>query len=412
MVRPLAPSPSLENLKKQCKELLRAQRRHDPSVCVVLRQLARFRNASDARILGAKLALHDAQHAVSMEYGFANWRDLKAHVEASRRASPPDASDDVQLLHDALKRDGRVLAVDIGAGCVKVAEFGRCTTGEFRVTGVGVRGRDVGATSLQRALEALSADGPPQPCRCLACLSPETAFIRFVRLPRDISQDQLREEESRNAPFAPEETACAWHMLNSPGRKDAEFMFVAVRRETLDRAVRALRGAGLEPIAVETAPTAGRNAASAAGIGLTQLELLLDIGASSATLLFCAPDRFYVRRMPIRGSAMKEDVAAGIDRLTAEVLRSMQVFREHVKDEFPAALHLTGGGSILPGVGEGLSGQLQLPVQRLVPFAAMEVTSTVEEEPFDAVSHLFGNTAGLISRFIVDRPLAMNLLDS
>lgn len=65
MSRHLPPRPNLEFLKNQAKELLPSlQQQH----------------------VAAKLA--DAQHAIAREYGFTNWANLKAHVDAQIRTSP------------------------------------------------------------------------------------------------------------------------------------------------------------------------------------------------------------------------------------------------------------------------------------------------------------------------------------
>ena len=58
MSRILPANPSLEHLKNQAKDLLRALQQGRPD---------------------AQLA--DAQHAIAREYGFASWPKLKAHVE-------------------------------------------------------------------------------------------------------------------------------------------------------------------------------------------------------------------------------------------------------------------------------------------------------------------------------------------
>jgi hypothetical protein len=58
MSRQLPERPSLDHLKKQAKVLLRELKRRDP---------------------GARLTA--AQHALALEYGFASWRDLRAHVQ-------------------------------------------------------------------------------------------------------------------------------------------------------------------------------------------------------------------------------------------------------------------------------------------------------------------------------------------
>ena len=58
MTTPLPAAPSLEQLRKQAKELVR-----------------------ERRAGGEPLRLSDAQRALAREYGFASWPRLKAYVE-------------------------------------------------------------------------------------------------------------------------------------------------------------------------------------------------------------------------------------------------------------------------------------------------------------------------------------------
>ncbi|HKE94745.1 MAG TPA: hypothetical protein VKB34_10590 [Povalibacter sp.] len=67
---------NLDHLKKQAKDLLRSYRAGDPAA-------ARLRTCTRS----ATPALHDAQHCVAREYGFASWTDLKCYVEVQNAAS-------------------------------------------------------------------------------------------------------------------------------------------------------------------------------------------------------------------------------------------------------------------------------------------------------------------------------------
>src|SRR5437773_1636872 len=77
----LPASPSLEQLHKQAKELLRQYRAGDSAA------LERFRMANprpgDAGTL-QEGALADAQFVIAREYGFETWAKLKQHIEALR----------------------------------------------------------------------------------------------------------------------------------------------------------------------------------------------------------------------------------------------------------------------------------------------------------------------------------------
>ena len=71
--RMLPDRPSLEHLRKEAKDLLRAARAGDPAALDRIREVRR--KPSDKPILT------EAQFAVAREYGFTNWPELAAHVE-------------------------------------------------------------------------------------------------------------------------------------------------------------------------------------------------------------------------------------------------------------------------------------------------------------------------------------------
>ena len=73
----LPARPSLEQLKKRAKELLRAIRAADPAALVRLRDHL-SRHAPDA-------TLADAQLVIAREHGFASWARLKRHVQSIER---------------------------------------------------------------------------------------------------------------------------------------------------------------------------------------------------------------------------------------------------------------------------------------------------------------------------------------
>jgi len=90
--RGLPASPSLEQQKKQARELLAALRNRDPAARERFRaHHPRFAELSDAELQARSPALHDAQLVIAREYGFASWPKLKAHIDtavAARRTRP------------------------------------------------------------------------------------------------------------------------------------------------------------------------------------------------------------------------------------------------------------------------------------------------------------------------------------
>ena len=64
--RSLPPQPSLEQLKNQARDLLKAHKSRDPEVCARLgKALPRLSKSSDAQILQAKVSLRDAQLVIA-----------------------------------------------------------------------------------------------------------------------------------------------------------------------------------------------------------------------------------------------------------------------------------------------------------------------------------------------------------
>ncbi len=87
--RTLPPSPSLAQLKKQAKTLLKAHRAGSAEAVSRLRaSVARLADASDAEIENTRFALHDARFAIAREYGFDHWQALEAHVSGTSAETP------------------------------------------------------------------------------------------------------------------------------------------------------------------------------------------------------------------------------------------------------------------------------------------------------------------------------------
>jgi uncharacterized glyoxalase superfamily protein PhnB len=75
--------PSLENLRKQAKLVLRWHRtRYYPVAAQIRAVLPRFAGLSDAEVLAAEFKLSDAQELVARQAGYASWQALKQGVEA------------------------------------------------------------------------------------------------------------------------------------------------------------------------------------------------------------------------------------------------------------------------------------------------------------------------------------------
>ena len=101
MPKQLPRRANLEQLKKQAKSLLKDHQAADPDALKRIRGLhPRWRrNASDTNAF----TLADAQLVIAIEYGFASWPKLKAHVQA-QNADDPATDILVRGLRDAAGR--------------------------------------------------------------------------------------------------------------------------------------------------------------------------------------------------------------------------------------------------------------------------------------------------------------------
>ena len=80
----LPSNPSLVQLKKQAKDILKAHKAGDMSVCSVLRYLKTFAKQSEPEMLESKLSLQEAQRALALDYGCRDWVDLKMRAEGNQ----------------------------------------------------------------------------------------------------------------------------------------------------------------------------------------------------------------------------------------------------------------------------------------------------------------------------------------
>src|ERR1019366_9449735 len=96
--RRLPRQPSLEQLRKQAKDLLEEYRAGEPAAVAEMHRFERHPAA-------AAFALHDAQHVLARAYGYESWAKLKAFVDGAnvaRLAEAVNAGDVAQaraLLH-------------------------------------------------------------------------------------------------------------------------------------------------------------------------------------------------------------------------------------------------------------------------------------------------------------------------
>src|SRR5215469_1830742 len=102
-IQPLPDDPSLENLRKQAKSLVKAIRASDPEALARVREFhPRPENTS------TKFSLSDAQFVIARSHGFSSWSKLKRHLDVLDQHSllprPQTASEDSEPITDRFVR--------------------------------------------------------------------------------------------------------------------------------------------------------------------------------------------------------------------------------------------------------------------------------------------------------------------
>ena len=84
MIRTLPPRPSLEQLKKQAKDLRKGHQSASTEAAERIKaNLPKFSAASADEILHGECSLQEAQHGIASEYGCKHWDMLYAVVAAA-----------------------------------------------------------------------------------------------------------------------------------------------------------------------------------------------------------------------------------------------------------------------------------------------------------------------------------------
>jgi len=112
-VRRLPSNPSLDHLKYQAKDLLRAHKSRALDAAQRIREFhPRFAGATDSEVFDGRFALSDAQFAIARESGFSSWTKLKRRVEKPVESDRLDLPHQQRIADKAFRR--AVESIDAG----------------------------------------------------------------------------------------------------------------------------------------------------------------------------------------------------------------------------------------------------------------------------------------------------------
>jgi catechol 2,3-dioxygenase-like lactoylglutathione lyase family enzyme len=108
-----APMPSLENLRKQAKLILRWHRdRYYPVAAQIRSGLPRYSQMTDSEILSQGFKLGDAQELVARQHGFESWQALK-----TGQKTMSDHAETISTKPVVTAAEPQLFVADIKASC-------------------------------------------------------------------------------------------------------------------------------------------------------------------------------------------------------------------------------------------------------------------------------------------------------
>ena len=355
----------------------------------------------------------------------------------------------------------RILALDIGASGLKLAEFMPLKSGGVELVkyAVGTLGLDphseedrsghITSTLLEMLLDAGIQPGP-----VLVSVAGQSVFSKFVKLPptdREKIQQIVQFEAQQNVPFPIDEVVWDYQLIG-PGTGELDVMLAAIKAEIVQQLFVAIEAAGLQPELVDVAPMALYNATRYNYSELTGCTLVVDMGARSTDLIFIEQGRVFTRSIPVAGNAITQQimqeftlafndaeemkkahafVAFGgayeghksevvdkvsksvrsvMTRMHAEIVRSINFYRSQQSGQTPSLVLLTGGTSIIPYTDTFLKEKLKLEVDYLNPFANITVNTTIPAEQIGKSAHVLGQVVGLALRRRMPCPIELDLM--
>src|SRR5438034_8146970 len=354
------------------------------------------------------------------------------------------------------------LAVDFGAGSLKLAEFEVNEAGGLRLKQYGLK--SLGAegaqestreATIQKALQAMLTEKGIKAKTVNVCAPGFHVFSKFVKLPPvDASKvtQIIQYEAQQNVPFPLEEVVWDYQILGTTPTGELEVLLVAIKADVVEGLFRTAEAAGLRVQLVDVSPAGLCNAFRYNYGDLDGCTMLLDIGAKTSNLLFFEKGKVYSRSINIGANSITQDFAAEsklkfaeaerlkieqgfvslggayeepdnpqqaaiskiarqvMTRLHIQVNQTIQFYRGQQGGSAPQRLFLAGGASIMPYTAQFFAEKLNLPVEYFNPFRNIQIDASIDLEELAKVAHSYGEVVGLGLRNVAQCPVEMNLM--
>src|SRR2546423_8763030 len=354
------------------------------------------------------------------------------------------------------------LAVDFGAGSLKLAEFEVNEVGGLRLKQYGIKSlgpegaqEATREAAMLKALQGIIAEKGIKSKGVNVCAAGFHVFSKFVKLPpvEASKVTQIIEYEAKsNVPFPLEEVVWDYQILGTAPSGELEVLLVAIKSDIVEGLFRVTEAAGLHLLVADVSPAALCNAFRYNYGELEDCTMLLDIGAKTSNLLFFEKGKVFSRSINLGANAITQDFAneskkkfdvaekIKIDegfvslggayeepenqdqpaiskiarqfmtRLHIQVNQTMQFYRGQQGGSAPQRLFLSGGASVMPYTAQFFAEKLNVPVEYFNPFRNVQIDPSVSLEDLARVAHSMGEVVGLGLRSLAHCPVELNLM--
>lgn len=299
------------------------------------------------------------------------------------------------------------IALDIGAGNLKLALFERHRSGQIELVNYRFMPLEAGAPGMaQEAVVAASVKRLLDEMKISASsasvtLAGHAVFSRVVKLP-PVSADKLeqtvRHEAIQNIPFPIDEVVWDYQLMGDPAATEREALLVAAKLDLVEGLAHAVEAAGLSVERISVSSAALCNAVRFGHPGLDDSILVVDMGARSVDLVFMAGGRAFFRSLPIRAKSSgggAEEAQRVLTRIEQEIVRSISFYIAQQQGRAPEVVFLAGGLAGMQGIDSLLSERLKVAVKRLDPLRKMKVGPKVNAVELQQRAHCFGELVGM-----------------
>ncbi len=354
------------------------------------------------------------------------------------------------------------LAVDFGAGTLKLGEFEVNEAGGLRLVQYGMKPLGLEGSQentreavILKTLQELLSEKGARSKEVNVCAPGFHVFSKFVKLP-PVEQSKVTQiiqyEAQQNVPFPLSEVVWDYQILGQAAGGELEVLLVAIKSEIVEGLFRVADAAKLKLQVADVSPAALCNAFRYNYGDLEDCTMLLDIGAKTSNLLFFEKGKVYSRSINLGANSITQDFSAEsrlkweqaekikieegfvslggayeepenpnqaaiskiarqfMTRLHIQVNQTMQFYRGQQGGSQPVRLFLSGGASIMPYTAQFFAEKLNVPVEYFNPFRNVQIDQSVNLEELARVAHSMGEVVGLGLRNLAHCPVELNLM--